>query len=154
MVKPGYIGGVPSTESEPLTQGSRGSTVLIVDDERMVRVAMRHTLEKHGYQVLEAASGREAITLLHQGNGSVDLVVTDIVMPGMNGVEMIKRIAASKIVLPVIYMSGYMLDTAVQKIAGVRNQWMLAKPFFPAMLMSAVQKALAVAGAGDGKGKS
>ncbi len=143
-MKPGYVGGVQDTDvMSPEEAPNSASTVLVVDDERMVRASIRHVLGKHGYEVLEADSGAAALEILREREGRVDLVVTDVMMPEMSGTQLIARMSAAEIRLPVIYISGYMVDTTIQKIAGVPDQWMLAKPFAPAMLMSAVQGALA-----------
>jgi CheY-like chemotaxis protein len=127
------------------TEPARTETILIVDDERVIRVVVRNILQKHGYTVLEAANGTEAMALLESGDQAVDLVVTDMVMPGMTGVELIQRIETADLAIPVIYISGYMSDSMVREATSGGDKWVLAKPFVPATLMAAVQGALAVA---------
>jgi len=139
---------LPEIDSAPASarqmQGSaRVTTVLIVDDERPVRVALRNVLHRHGYVVFEASSGEDALQLLRDHVIPVDLIVTDIVMPGMTGVEFIRSALIEEPNIPVIYVSGYMSDRYTQEAVVGDEYWVLAKPVYPAMLMAAVQSALA-----------
>ena len=82
-------------------------TVLLVDDEEMVRQFIREALELNSYRVLEAANGREALELCRLHRDEIDVVVTDIVMPVMNGKELVERLTQEGLQLPVVCMSGY-----------------------------------------------
>jgi PAS domain S-box-containing protein len=93
------------TRETAATAGSE--TVLIVEDESPVRVFMRRTLEKQGYTVFEAANGREAIQRITHAPGDIDLVISDVVMPQMGGVELIAQAQAAGGAIRAIYMSGY-----------------------------------------------
>ena len=87
---------------------SRGrETVLVVEDEPLVRRLARRALEEHGYTVLEAADGREAIAELASGEHPIGLVLSDLVMPRMSGRELGQEIARRYPGLPVLFMSGY-----------------------------------------------
>ena len=81
--------------------------VLVVDDEPGVRELVCRVLRGEGYRTLEAAHGGEALELVETGSEPVDLVVTDVVMPGMDGRELGRRLAQSKPSLPVLYISAY-----------------------------------------------
>jgi CheY-like chemotaxis protein len=87
------------------TQGSE--TILVVEDEESLRTLTRTILERNGYKVLEAGSGKEAIEIAQRHSGSIDLLLTDMVMPGMNGHEVARGVAAARPGVKVIYMSGY-----------------------------------------------
>lgn len=86
---------------------NRGATVLLVDDHDQVRDLAVTILQRHGYAVLVAGSGDEALRVLGDHGGPVDLLVTDVVMPEMNGRELFERIAPQHPEMGVLYMSGY-----------------------------------------------
>jgi PAS domain S-box-containing protein len=114
----------------------RPATVLVVDDEAAVREVTRDILIEHGYTVLEAADGHEALRLCEGGLGSIHLLVTDVVMPGMSGVELGRRLTRLHPDMKILHMSGY-TDTE-----GVSD--FLPKPFAPDTLLAKVQEMLAV----------
>jgi PAS domain S-box-containing protein len=82
-------------------------TLLLVEDETAVRSSARRLLERHGYSVLEARHGADALRIVDQGEREVDLVLTDVVMPEMGGREMIERLRIRRPALKVLFMSGY-----------------------------------------------
>jgi nitrogen-specific signal transduction histidine kinase/CheY-like chemotaxis protein len=86
-------------------QGSE--TVLLVEDEDMVRALVHKTLERLGYEVLAARHGEEALELAEQRSGTIDLLLTDVVMPGLGGPEVARRLGATRPGLRVLYLSGY-----------------------------------------------
>jgi two-component system, cell cycle sensor histidine kinase and response regulator CckA len=116
--------------------------VLLVEDEDAVRTLARRILTAEGYTVLEAANGREALELAELRGGQIDLLVTDVVMPGLSGREVADALSASRPALRVLYMSGYTEDTIVHH--GVRDPDVvfLDKPFAPAELAGAARTAL------------
>ncbi len=85
---------------------SAGTAILVVDDEGAVRRFALRVLEREGYRVVEARDGIEAVELIRQGH-QFDAVVSDIVMPRMNGVELMQALSTTAPDLPVILMSGY-----------------------------------------------
>ena len=90
------------------TTPARGSeTILLVEDEESLRTLTRTTLERNGYTVLEADSGKEAIEIAHGHSGCIDLLLTDMVMPGMNGHEVARGVGHVRPGVKVIFMSGY-----------------------------------------------
>ena len=83
--------------------------ILLVDDEDSIRVFVKAILVRQ-YDVLEAANGNEALAIVKRVNGAVDLLVTDIRMPGMNGYELAEVVRRSYPSLPVVYISGYVTN--------------------------------------------
>jgi two-component system cell cycle sensor histidine kinase/response regulator CckA len=82
-------------------------TLLLVEDEAAVRASARRLLERHGYTVIEARHGAEALRIIEAGDHHIDLVLTDLVMPEMGGRELVERLRARHPSLKVLYMSGY-----------------------------------------------
>ena len=117
-------------------------TILVVEDEEAVRALACRVLGQHGYTVIEARHGLEALALLEAGTPSVDLVLTDVVMPGMGGPELIRQLGAMLPGVPFMYMSGYAEDDKLQ--AGLRESDIpfLQKPFSPESLSVRVREAL------------
>ncbi len=117
-------------------------TVLLVEDEAGVRRLAKRILEKAGYVVLEAANGDDAELLFASHAGSVDLVVTDIIMPGCGGPELVGRLQLRAPALKVIYMSGYTEQSAARK-AGLNAGFpFVQKPFTAAEFASRIREVL------------
>jgi CheY-like chemotaxis protein len=110
------------------------ATVLVVDDQDIVRDVIRLTLEKAGYRVLDAASPNAAIDLV-RAEGPIDLLVTDVVMPEMDAFELADRIACEVPGVRILYTSGY-TDAAAEGP-------FIQKPFTPAELVEKVSAVLA-----------
>jgi two-component system, cell cycle sensor histidine kinase and response regulator CckA len=111
-------------------------SVLIVDDDAAVRWLMARVLKDEGYRVILAEDGLVAWKLLQRANGSIDAVVTDVVMPGMDGIELASRIAALPQAPPLVITSAYPYDRAV------RDHPFLPKPFRPEQLATLVGRVL------------
>ena len=103
------------------------STVLVVDDEIPLRNYMARVMADDGYRVLTAGDGVEALTLLESSHSRVDLVITDVVMPRMNGPELAALLAAQLLPPPILFVSG---GHSLGEVPGP----MLRKPFLPADL--------------------
>jgi two-component system cell cycle sensor histidine kinase/response regulator CckA len=114
--------------------GSMTGTVLVVDDQDLVRDVIRLALERAGYTVLEAASPNAAIELV-RANGAIDLLVSDIVMPEMDAFELADRIACEVPGIRILYTSGY-TDAAAEGP-------FIQKPFTPGELVEKVGSVLA-----------
>jgi PAS domain S-box-containing protein len=118
---------------------SLGATILVVDDDTEVRRLLRRVLSAHGYRVLDAASPAHALTLLSAGD-PLDLLVTDIVMPGMRGPELSSALRRTRPGLPVLYVSGYESET-LERGEGAGSV-VLHKPFAMRTFLLAVGQAL------------
>jgi two-component system, cell cycle sensor histidine kinase and response regulator CckA len=122
---------------------ARGSEMLlVVEDEPALLGLARMTLEKNGYRVLAAASPAEALRAIEGHAGAIDLLITDVVMPGMNGRELHQRLVALRPGLKALYMSGYTADIIAHR--GIVDEGMafLPKPFTPQDLVRKVREAL------------
>jgi signal transduction histidine kinase/ActR/RegA family two-component response regulator len=122
----------------------RGSeTVLVVEDEDAVRLIVRRVLEAQGYAIIEARDGNDALRICAQQGDTIDLVLSDVIMPGMGGRELSRLMATSRPTLPILFMSGYNDDG---ELAGVGNDVVgasvLAKPFTSETLARHVREAL------------
>jgi PAS domain S-box-containing protein len=108
---------IKATETLVMPTVVRGGTetVLLVEDENLVRRVAKKALTKQGYQVIEARRGDEALDLASQFTGAIDLLLTDVVMPGLNGQELADRLVALRPGLKVLYMSGYTEDIIVNR---------------------------------------
>ena len=115
-------------------------TILLVEDEASVRDLTRRMLEESGYRVLSAANGSEALRLCTVNREHLDLMITDVVMPQMRGVEVARRVARIRPGLRVLFMSGYTDNSIDLDIA--ESVWFLQKPFVLGELLSAVREAL------------
>ena len=121
----------------------RGSeTVLVVEDEEVIRKLVRKVLTANGYTVLVAANGRDAEQVAGQHDGAIHLLVTDVVMPGMNGREVAQRLAGTRAGIKVLYLSGYTDDAIVHHGVLEPGVAFLQKPFTPAVLGRKVREVL------------
>ena len=115
-------------------------SVLLVEDEDTVRMFCKTVLRRHGYKVVEAASPSEAFAALQASDRRVDLIVTDVAMPGMNGDEMVHKLQGTIPAFKTLYMSGY-ADQFIRKGIGAETD-LLEKPFTAAQLLHRVRDAL------------
>jgi PAS domain S-box-containing protein len=132
-------------EPEPVLHASpigRQQLILIVDDEKPIREALRAVLEKHSYRVLAAENGEEAIRLFIPQRAAVRLVLTDMMMPGMGGLALIRSLRVVEPALPVIACSGLGLEENQQNLEALGVTETLAKPFTPAHLLDAIGRVL------------
>jgi signal transduction histidine kinase len=127
----------------PLAASSGGTEIiLLVEDEAMVRTLAREALSGHGYRVLEAANGRQAMQLVKAYQGPLHLLLSDVIMPGMNGPELAQQLKALRPDMKTLYMSAYadeVLGSCGVFSAGVN---FLQKPFTPAILARKVREVL------------
>jgi two-component system, cell cycle sensor histidine kinase and response regulator CckA len=124
---------------------SGSETILVVEDEEMVRQLACEALQRKGYTVLEAATGEKALQICQQNEGKIHLMLTDVVMPGMNGRELATRVALIRPETKVLYMSGYAEDAVVSD--GVLDSGLafIQKPFALAALAQKVREVLGTA---------
>ena len=133
----------PSKEGEIHSTPQPGwETVLVVEDQQSVRGFVRNLLMLNGYRVLEAADGAEAMRICRQHPGEIQLVVTDLVMPGMSGRELAERIAKEQPDVKVLYMSGYTDDSVVHTGVAQAGMAFLQKPFSPTTFTHKVREVL------------
>jgi CheY-like chemotaxis protein len=118
------------------------ASVLLVDDERFLLDFVSMVLRQAGHDVLSASNGVEALMIFSSYRSGIDLVLTDIVMPSMNGVELAGRLRALNPELPILLMSGFVPDD----ITVPDNLQLLQKPFQPSQLLEAIRQSLATAG--------
>ncbi|MDQ1485602.1 MAG: hypothetical protein QOJ62_1295 [Actinomycetota bacterium] len=124
-----------------LSPATNGETILLVEDEPGVRQVSRRFLEKHGYRVLDARDGAEALRLCELHEGAVDLVITDVVMPGMSGPELAAHLARIRPNTPVLYVSGY-IDGQLVGAGLEADVPLLRKPFDADVLATKVRQTL------------
>jgi two-component system, cell cycle sensor histidine kinase and response regulator CckA len=131
-------------EREGREQRVRGGseTVLLVEDEKTIRTLAERILMRHGYTVLAAANGVEALRIAEAHGSRIDLLLTDVIMPGMNGRTLAQRLQARRPELPVLFMSGYTADAIRQYGVFDPDAFFLDKPFTPDLLADAVRNAL------------
>jgi PAS domain S-box-containing protein len=141
----------PDAEPAPPPRPRRGAeTVLLVEDEEIVRALARRVLSAHGYTVLEAGDGLEGLRLGLEHDGHIDLLLSDVVMPGMGGPELARRVLASRPALPRLFMSGYTDDVQTDGDLG-EGSWFIAKPFAPEALARKVREVLDSTGQASGR---
>jgi CheY-like chemotaxis protein len=145
---------LPATERGTVTEGAaavpgtdmsgHGETILLVEDEESLREMTRRMLAGNGYLVFAASSAEDAVRVAAEPEREIDLLLTDMVMPGMLGPEVAARVRAVHPAVPVLFMSGYaqpILDA--QGLAG-RDFDLVEKPFTEAILLSRVRQAIGV----------
>jgi signal transduction histidine kinase/CheY-like chemotaxis protein len=122
---------------------SGNETVLLVEDEEVVRDLAREILDMHGYRVVTASQGLEALRAFETHEGRIDLLLTDVVMPVMGGRELAKRLTAQQTNLRVLFVSGYTDEVAFHDGLLESRASFLAKPFTPDELANKVRDVLA-----------
>jgi two-component system, cell cycle sensor histidine kinase and response regulator CckA len=130
----------PATVPEPASDAGR--TVLLAEDEDVVRMLVREMLEESGYAVLEASSAEAAIEVSEAHGGQIDLLLTDVVMPGLNGPELAKELSESRPTMRILYTSGFTNSAVAEQGVAVEETVFLAKPFSSAALTAKVLEVL------------
>ena len=125
----------------PANPGPDRKTILLVDDEQAVRSIVLKILERANYQVLEAEDGADAIRIAEKHEGTIDLVVTDMFMPGMMGPDMVRKLLVVRPGIRALFMSGYADKDSTTGVPEGAN--FLGKPFSSKELGKAVESALA-----------
>ncbi|MFN3653034.1 MAG: PAS domain S-box protein [Armatimonadota bacterium] len=123
-------------------------TVLVVEDEEMVARLLRDVLEYAGYTVISCRGAEEAFTVLGREEQAIDLLITDVVMPGMNGRQLAEQAARLRPALKILYISGYTDDALLRAGISTSEVAFVQKPFSPATLLQKVHELLRVPGAG------
>ena len=131
------------SDTEILPPRGHGELILVVDDETSVRGAVQQTLEMHGYRVVAAAEGNDALALFTRHGDEVKAVVTDMMMPGMEGPALIRTLRNLEPKLPILGMTGLAERAGVKGMKNLDLQVLLTKPFTGANLLEALHQALA-----------
>ncbi len=128
--------------SSPVVRGGT-ETILVVEDDAALRQVSARALSRHGYRVIEAANGVEALQLWHRHGQQIDLLFTDVIMPeGVTGLELAERLRSEKERLRVLMTSGYDPERSAQVPRGDGRFSYLAKPYEPTALAAAVRECL------------
>lgn len=136
-------GVVSKKKGEKVIESVKGTeTVLVIEDESAVRNMMSLVLRYNGYTVFEASNGTEALSIFHQHKDQIGLLLTDVIMPGMNGRELADQITAINPNVKVLYSSGYSDNIIVHH--GILEEGInfLQKPFAPSLLLGMVRNVL------------
>jgi two-component system cell cycle sensor histidine kinase/response regulator CckA len=139
-----------ATKAEPKTPERNildipggNETILVVEDEEALRELVSDILQRKGYKVLEAATGGDALKLWREHQSGIDLLLTDMMMPGgLGGREVAEKLLADRPDLKVIYTSGYSIDTVTPDFTGSDQQNFLQKPYDPETLARMVREIL------------
>jgi len=133
----------PAAGPSPVAAPAAGTeTILVAEDERLVRVLAQKVLERAGYRVLVGAGGADALALAERHDGPIHLLLTDVVMPEMNGRELARRLTARRPGVRVLYMSGYADEAVAQHGVLDPGTAFLQKPFTPEGLAKKVRGVL------------
>lgn len=108
--------------------------ILVVDDEQVIRNLLRVSLQRHGYGVLEASNGAEALALFDRHEHEIALLLTDVVMPEIGGVELAKEVATKRPELPVVFISAF-CDVIPKEL---NRYGCVPKPFLPTEIIARV----------------
>jgi DNA-binding response OmpR family regulator len=117
-------------------------TILVVDDEAGIRGLVRKILRRERYRVLEAGSAEEALAIAVSQGGTIDLLLTDIMLPGMDGTELARRLHESMTGVKVLYISGFSPEETARRTQFPLGATFLAKPFTLGALVSSVRSTL------------
>jgi CheY-like chemotaxis protein len=128
---------------QPAAASTGSETVLLVEDEAMVRRFARRVLQSQGYTILEARDGEEAMAIAERTEGPIDVLVTDVVMPGMSGRELAVELVRRRPGLRVLYMSGYTDDAIAEHGVLEPGISLVEKPFTRDGLAAMLRKVLA-----------
>jgi two-component system cell cycle sensor histidine kinase/response regulator CckA len=133
----------PAAAAKPRADLTGQGTILLVEDEEGLRSLNARGLRSRGYSVIEASNGIEAMEALEQENGAVDLVVSDVVMPEMDGPTLLKTMRGRNPDLKIIFVSGYAEDAFEKSLPENQQFAFLPKPFTLSQLVAAVKETMA-----------
>ena len=143
-----YLPSAAGAQAVPAAAASRPravggtETILVAEDQAEVRSVVRSILTRHGYTVLEAAHGAEALRILREHAGPIHLVLTDVVMPSVSGRELVDELRRSHQAMSVLYTSGYTEDAIVRHGVLEPGIAFIQKPFTPTALLAKIRELL------------
>jgi len=133
----------PVSQVQEKCSNMRGTeTILVVEDERAILQIIQTILTKSGYKIAAAAKPEEALAQVKKNPDAFDLLITDVIMPGMNGSELVKAIRTYKSSIKYLYISGYTSDIIADVDSGRNEINLLQKPFSAADLCTKVREIL------------
>ena len=143
---------VASTPERPLELGdlTGSETILLVEDAETVRKLVARHLGRQGYDALVAASGEEALGICRSHPGRIHLLLSDIILPGMDGLETARELQKLRPGTPAIFMSGFSVDALMTRGGELDRMTVIDKPFAPSTLLQAIRKCLDDAESGHG----
>jgi two-component system, cell cycle sensor histidine kinase and response regulator CckA len=130
------------SDAPSIAHQAGSGTVLLVEDEAAVRELVRAILTSHGYQVLTAENKAQAVAICRQRQQPIDILLTDVVMPGVTGPELAKELLAMRSDLKVVYMTGYAGESLEEQGLNSDSILILQKPFTAADLERKIQQVL------------
>ena len=136
------IGLETQAEVETVSPKRAGATIMLVEDDEMMRGLTKQLLQEHGYTVIEADDGKSALEWLQSHPDPVDLLLTDVVMRRVSGPELVERVSASRPNLKVVYMSGYTGELMAEREVLSRGITLLEKPFTRTSLLNTLHETL------------
>ena len=116
--------------------------ILLVDDTAEIRTLVRRILVNQGYQVVEACDAESALAACRRAKGKIDLLLTDIKMPGMDGIELASSLTASYPAIQLLFVSGQCDESEIRDRISEHGFGFLSKPFMPQLLIEAVKEIL------------
>jgi CheY-like chemotaxis protein len=132
----------PEQEPDETTVPRGAETILVVEDDELVRGITVRALRALGYRILLAEDGEDALKVVEKHNGRIDMVVTDVAMPRMGGLELAQRLTADNPGLRVLFVSGYSEDELPEPVGLAPNHAFLDKPFTASMLARKLREML------------
>jgi two-component system, cell cycle sensor histidine kinase and response regulator CckA len=133
---------IRTREADQPHMAGGGETVLVAEDEPAILKIIQTTLQQLGYTVIDAGSAQDALAAAARHDGTLHLLLTDVIMPGMNGRDLYERIAASHPEVSVLFMSGYSADVFQESSGDTEEFPFLQKPFSMRQLSAKVREVL------------
>ena len=124
---PEDLSGLPAMDTGPLVKG-RSETILVVEDSPMTRQALVDSLEMLNYRVIVAGNGREALDILQDQTRGISLILSDVIMPEMSGLALLREIIDRKIGIPVVLLTGHSLGKEIEQLRERGLVELLTKP--------------------------
>lgn len=129
----------PEFEMEFITTNGHGETVLLVDDEAEILRTTGEVLKIMGYKVMKASDGEEALELFISNSDQIDLIISDVIMPKLGGIELARQIRQKSSEVPIIFVTGYDKEILMQMESGIEQSLVLVKPFAIEKLSHSIQ---------------